>query len=136
MTWKWVLISAVLLLALLGIAMFGSRTVVLTSGGGVVAVATEPAGPPWSDRVVTFRVGGSNVFGVWKDLFDFPMFVYSFADTRRFLVVYDDDTSVPTFVVDCGGSGTNASKPPLWPPDDYTRQYLEQRATNLVVNSK
>lgn len=134
--WKWFFLSLVLLLVLLGIALFGPRTVLLASGGSAVATATEPAGPPWSDRLVSISVGGSNIFSVWKDFFDFPMFVYSFADARRFLCVYDDDTSVPVFVVDFDGPGTNASKPPLWPPDDYTRQVLEQRATNVVVNGK
>jgi hypothetical protein len=116
--------------------MFGRRTVLLTAGAGVVAKASEPAGLPWTDRLVTVSVGGSNLFGVWKDFFDFPVFIYSFADAQRFLVVYDDDTSVLTFVVDAGGSGTNASNLPLWPPDDYTREVLERRATNVVFSSK
>ena len=134
--WKWVFLSAVLVLVLLGIALFGPRTVLLRSGGSVVATATEPAGPPWSGRVITLKVGGSNVFGVWKDFFDSPVFVYSFPDARRFLCVYDDDTSVLTFVIDCAGSGPNPANQPQWPPDDYTRQVLEQRATNVVINSK
>jgi hypothetical protein len=110
--WKWVFLSAVLVLVLLGIALLGPRTVLLRSGGSVVATATEPAGPPWSDRVITLKVGGSNVFGVWKDSFDFPVFVYSFPDARRFLCVYDDDTSVLTFVIDCAGSGPNPANQP------------------------
>ena len=129
-------VSLVLVLALLGFALVGPHTVYLTSGGKSVVRATQPPGLPWDDRVVTFSVGRSNVFGVWKDFFDFPVFVYSFADARRFLCVYDDDTSVLTFVVDCERAGTNTTNQQRWPPDDYTREYLEGRVTNVVVDCK
>ncbi len=132
--WKWLLLSAALILVLLGIALFGSRTVVLTSGGGVVARATEPPGPPWSDRLVTISVGGSNVFGLWKDFFDCPMFVYSFPNARRFLCVYDYDIAILTFVVDCQGASTNTAIQRDWPSDDFTRGELVRGVTNVVVS--
>jgi hypothetical protein len=62
--------------------------------------------------------------------------MYCFVDTKRFLCVYDDDTAVLAFVVDCGATGTNALDQPLWPPDSDTREYLAKRATNVVVQSK
>lgn len=132
--WKWLLLSAVLILVLLGIAVFGPRKVFLTSGGGIVARATEPAGAPWSDRLVTISVGGSNVFGLWKDFFDCPMFVYSFPNARRFLCVYDYDVAILTFVVDGEGSRTNTANQRDWPADDFTRGELERGVTNVVVS--
>lgn len=135
-TWKWLSVCAVLALALLGTAMFAPRSVVLKSAGGGEIRATESAGPAWSDRLITLSAGGSNVFGVWKDFFDFPIFVYSFPDARRFLCVYDYDISILTFVVDCSGAPTNTAAYPHWPPDDYLRGELERGMTNVVVSNK
>jgi hypothetical protein len=73
---------------------------------------------------------------LWGDLFDFPLFIYPFADGKRFLCIDDDDTAMLVFVVDCGGSATNLPYLPQWPPDDYTRTYLAQRATNVVIETK
>jgi hypothetical protein len=133
---KWLLLTVplVVILGFLGFALIGPRTVFLASSGGSVVKARDPAGLPWDDRVVTFSVGRSNVFAVWKDFWDCPLFVYSFADARRFLCIYDDDTALLTFVVDCEPRGTNAINLRPWPPDDYTREHLERRATNVVVN--
>ena len=133
---KWLLLSLLLILALLAIALFGPRTVFLRSDAKLVIRATEPAGAPWSERVIAISAGGSNLFGVWKDFFDGPMFIYSFHDAQRFLVVYDADISVLAFVVDQRSSATNASNQVPWPPDEYTRKALEQGATNVVIKSK
>lgn len=112
------------------------RPVRLVSGGKVVATATTPFALPWKDSLVTVHTGGTNLFRMWKDFFDSPVFLYSFPDRQRFLCVYDNDTAVLVFVVDCRAEGTNISTLPLWPPDDYTRQVLQQMATNVVVQAK
>jgi hypothetical protein len=77
----------------------------------------------------------TNVFSLWADLFDFPLFIHPFADGKRFLCVTDDDTSVLVFVVDLGAPATNAPASFGWPPDEYTRNYFMQRATNVVIGT-
>jgi hypothetical protein len=73
---------------------------------------------------------------LWGDAFDFPLFIYPFADDQRFLCIYDDDTAMLVFVVDFASSPESVIKQSEWPPNDYTRSYLAQRATNVVMKTK
>jgi hypothetical protein len=121
-------------LILLSPALFRKYTVPLLSNGKAVAVATRPFVFPWNDNEFSVYAGKSKVFGLWADIWDFPVFVYPFADGKRYLCIDDDDTSVPVFVVDLNGSATN--NPPnsqSWPTDDHARQYLAGRMTNVVM---
>jgi hypothetical protein len=113
-----------------------ARPVRLISGGKVVATATTPFGLPWKDRFVTVHTEGTNLFKIWEDCFDDPVFLYCFSDRQRFLCVYDYDVAVLVFVVDCRPEGTNPLTPPLWPPDDDTRKTLGWMMTNVVVQAK
>ena len=128
------LLVFLLLVALFATVAFGKRTRRLVSGSRSV-IAVTPAGLPWKDRVITIQAEGTNVFGIWDGLFELPMFLYSFPGGDRFLCVYDDDTAVLVFVVDCGFPKTNAPGQALWPPDSYTRDCLAGMMTNVVVQS-
>lgn len=112
------------------------RSVALVSDGRVVAVAKWPFVMPWKEYVFDVYAGKSRVFGLRGDFFDFPLFIYPFADGKRFLCIDDDDTSVLVFIVDLRGSSTNVSSSFGWPPDDYTRNYMASRATNVVIGTK
>jgi hypothetical protein len=51
--------------------------------------------------------GKKKIFSMWEDYWSGPVFIYPFADGKRFLCDYDDDTSLLDFVVDIDASGTN-----------------------------
>ena len=91
---------------------------------------------PWEDNDFGVYANGSRIFSVWGDIWDFPLFIYPFADGQRFLCIDDDDTATLVFVVDSRAASTNQLDLPQWPPDDYTREYLKQRATNVVIAPK
>ncbi len=70
-----------------------------------------------------------------------PVFIYPFADGKRFLCDYDDDTSMLDFVVDLGGSNKTAASFTKWPPNDnvmgnYVRTYITSQITNVVFEAK
>ncbi|HXC99913.1 MAG TPA: hypothetical protein VN048_11265 [Verrucomicrobiae bacterium] len=124
-------------LAGLGPFLFRKRTVPLMSEGRVVAIAKRPWS--WSsegDNEFGVYVGKTKIFSLWGDMFDCPLFIYPFADGRRFLCIDDDDTSVLVFIVDFTGTGTNVTNQPGWPPNDYTRNYLVERAPRIVMDTK
>jgi hypothetical protein len=110
------------------------RTRRLVSGTKSI-IATTPSGWPWRDKVMTIEAGSTNVLGLWDSFFQYPVLLYSFPDGQRFLCVYDDDTAVLVFVVDCRTPETNAASQTLWPPNDYTRDYLARATTNVVIQS-
>ena len=66
---------------------------------------------------------GKQKISVCGEIFDFPLFIYPFADEKRFLCVYDDDTAVLVFIVDFNAAITNVTDSHGWPPNDYTRNY-------------
>ncbi|MGO8931921.1 MAG: hypothetical protein ACLQU3_34125 [Limisphaerales bacterium] len=129
-------VVAAILLVVLSPALLRKRTVPLVSEGKVVAVAKRPFAMPWSDNEFPVYAGKSKVFSLWGDAFDGPLFIFPFADRKRFMCIDDDDTAVLVFVVDFSGPTTNRSDTPGWPPDDYTRKHLADRATNVVVETK
>jgi hypothetical protein len=131
---KWLVISAFVFLILLSPILFRKRTVWLMSNGEVVAIAKRSSLPDWDDGAVRVYQG-KELFGLWADLFNFPLYIYPFSDLRRFLCVYDDDTSVLVFVVDFRVSDTDAPTLSKWPSDDYVRTYMAQRATNIVIET-
>jgi len=124
------------LLVLSSPALLRQRVVPLVSNGKVLAVAKRPFVMPWSDNEFGVYAGNSKLFSLWGDVFHFPLFIYPFTDGKRFLCIDDDDTAILVFVVDLGVQATNAVDSLGWPPDEYTRNYLAQRATNVVTATK
>jgi hypothetical protein len=124
----------ILLLLLFSPFLLRKRNVPIVSNGRIVAVAKRPL--PWSGNEVGVYADGTKIFSLWADTFDFPVYVYPFGEGEKFLCIYDDDTSVPVFVVDLNTQATNIAAQSGWPPDGYTRNYLAQRATNCVVETK
>ena len=133
---KWLLIVALVALFISSPVIFRKHTIPLLSGGKVVAIAERSFAPHWGDSTVNIFVGNEKVFSLWADMFDFPLFIYPFADRQRFLCIDDDDTSVLVFVVDLRASATNTPTLSKWPPDDYVRTYIASRATNVVMETK
>jgi hypothetical protein len=131
---KW-LIRALALVALMLSAplLLRRNTIPLVSNGQVVATAKRPPLLAWRDNQVDVCVGASTIFSLLGDIWSFPLFIYPFPDAQRFLCIYDDDTSVPVFVVDLRARATNTTHSPPWPINDYTRKCLERSATNIVV---
>ncbi len=108
------------------------RTVPLMSGGKTTAVAKHPF--LWGDIECPVYAGDIRFFSLWSDMFDTPWFIYPFADGRRFLCIYDNDTSVLVFVVDCRTKGANGGVSFGWPPDSYVRNYMADTAPKVVTN--
>ncbi len=78
------------------------------------------------------------MFSIWGDLFDCPVYVYTFADGKRFLFGDDDDTAILVFVVDLRSGSTNLPRSSDWPPNsgsigNYVRDYLELRAPQVMI---
>ncbi len=128
---------ACILLGTLSPILFRRYTVPLVSRGGVTAFVSRPLVLPWNENEFGVYAGKSKVFGLWVDAWDFPAFIYPFADGQRYLCVYNDDTSVLVFVVDLAISDN--SHPPAsssgWPTNDYARNYLAGRITNVMLET-
>jgi len=77
-------------------------------------------------------VGHTEIFSLWVDFFNFPLFMYAFPDGQRFLCIYDDDTDVLVFVVDLNPGAALARFSDIWPSDNYLRELLSRRATQVV----
>lgn len=113
------------LVVLFGLLWLVKPSVPLIANGKTVAVAKGSFFVPWKDGELDVYSGNTNLFSVWEDFFDYPVFIYPFADGKRFLCIDDDDTSVLVFVVDLNPSATN-----------YLRTYMAGRMTNVVMNTK
>ena len=108
---KWLIITAIVLIILLcpilfvsGIILFQRPSVLLKVDGKIIAVVRQPfLRPIWNEGSADVYVGKEKIFSLWEDFFDGPMFIYAFADGKRFLCDYDDDTAMLDFVVDFGG---------------------------------
>jgi hypothetical protein len=121
----------------LGPFLFRKRTVPLMSDGRIVAIAKRPWS--WSsegENEFGVYVGKTKAFGLWVDMFDSPIFIYPFADGERYLCIDDDDTAILTFIVDFAATGTIGTNLSGWPPNDYTRNYLAERAPHVVMDTK
>jgi hypothetical protein len=100
-------------LALLCPLVLRKRTIPLLAGGKTVAVAKRRLSGD-----VDVYVGPSKLFRLdcsfcW---FEFPVLVLPLDDGKRFLCIYDNDTSYPVFVIDTGTSSTNAAIREFWVP--------------------
>jgi hypothetical protein len=142
---KWLIITGTIILCpilvILSFLIFQKPVTLLKVNGKVSAVATRFfIAPILTDGSVNVRAGKEN-FSLWEDFFDSPIFIYPFADGKRFLCDYDDDTSMLDFVVDFRDSATNELRSSGWPPNDkvmgdYLRTYMASRITNVVFNTK
>lgn len=135
------LVVACLVLLVVGLLLFQKPYVSLMVNGKVVATAKRPFIQPIRDGATDVYVGKEKIFSLWQDFFDFPCFIYPFADGKRFLCDYDDDTSLLDFVVDFRDSATNEPRSSGWPPNDnvmgnYVSTYMASRMTNVVFNTK
>ena len=148
---KWLIITGTIILCpillILSFVIFQKPVTLLKVNGKVTAVATRFfITPILTDGSVNIHAGKEN-FSLWEDFFDGPVFIYPFADGKRFLCDYDDDTSMLDFVVDFRDSATNELRSSGWPPNDngmgdriglgdYTRTYMASRMTNVVYAPK
>jgi len=136
MSKRTIIIIACIVILLSAPALLRKHSVTLDSDGKVMAVAKRPFAMPWNDNEYGVYAGNPRVFSLWGDIFDAPLFIYPFADGKRYLCIDDDDTSVLVFIVDLRGPTTNSSGSFGWPPDDYTRTYMARRATDVVIDTK
>ena len=133
---RFIIATALVLLVLSLPVLLRKRKVPIVANGNVVAVGNRPFVMPWSDNEFSVYSKGSKIFSLWGAVFNFPLFVHAFSDGKRFLCIDDDDTSVLVFVVDLAAAVTNPATSFGWPPDEYTRTYLAQRATNIIIETK
>jgi len=126
------------MLLFVGLLLFQKPSVPLMVNGKVIAVARQPLFRPiWSDSSAEVYVGKEKIFSLWENFLDgSPVFIHPFADGKRFLCDYNDDTSLLDFVVDFSASGTNKINSYEWPPDYYARTYMASRMTNVVYDTK
>src|SRR5579862_5990409 len=137
MKWKWVIIIFLFVVfTALVCFVFGTREVSLMVNGKTVAVVREPFYSSWNDRPVDVYAGKDKLFSLREDFWDCPIFIYPFADGKRFLCDYDDDTAMLDFVVDFNIPTTNGTSLLKWPTDDYVRGVLFWGATNVTFNTK
>jgi hypothetical protein len=80
-------------------------------------------------------VGKSNIFGLWGDFFDRPIFVYCFNDQKRFLCDFDYDVEDFVFVIDMN-KGSASVPQPKWPANDFNRQQMSSWMTNVVLEAR
>jgi hypothetical protein len=126
-----ILVVAAIVLALW--LLFGTHRVKLRANGKVVAAVKLPFALSWGDKEYPVYAGETKLFSMWGDFFDCPLYVYTFADGKRFLFGDDDDTSILVFVVDLRNGSTNLPRSSDWPPNDYLRNYMEKRAPNVMI---
>jgi hypothetical protein len=139
---KWLIIAAAIILCPILFILFQKPLVLLEVNGKVVAVARQFfLQPVLTDSSVDVYAGKKKIFSLWEDFFDGPIFIYPFADRKRFLCDYDDDTSLLDFVVDFRDSATNGPRSSGWPPNDnvmgnYVRTCMASRITNVVFDTQ
>ncbi len=81
----------------------------------------------------SIRRDGTNVFSLWRDMFDGPEFIYMFADGQRFLCMYDHDTAYLVFVADLNPIRTNTATAAGWPHSGVDGQYIAQAAARVTT---
>lgn len=105
------------------------------SNGEAVAIAKRSIAPILNGGVVrVYR--DKELFGLWEDAFDLPIFFYPFADGQRFLCDYDFDTAMLVFVVDSNPSNADKLDSDKWPSDVQLRENLARMATNVVLETR
>jgi hypothetical protein len=148
---QWLVIAAVIIvcpvLFVLGLFLFQKPSIPLMINGKIVAVVRQHfLRPNWDWEAygsADVYVGKEKMFSLPENYFidGGPVFIYPFADGKRFLCDYDDDTSLLDFVVDFRNSATNEPRSSGWPPNDsvmgnYVRTYMASRITNVVFETK
>ena len=112
--------------------------------GKIVAVVKRSSlRSNWGYCSADVYVEGKKIFSVPEnDSLDGGVtFIYPFADGKRFLCDYDNDTSMLDFVVDFRDSAKNEPRSSGWPPNDnvmgnYVRTYMASTITNVVYAPK
>jgi len=89
--------------------------------------------PKWNNDGVDVYVGEEKVFRLEEDWPNSSMFIYPFADGRRFFCDYDADTAMLDFVVDLDA---NTNVVVNWPAGHELRNRLEDRARLFVGQTK
>jgi hypothetical protein len=125
-------IVAGMILLLLSPILFRKYSVPIMSGGHVVAVGTRPLFTPLQYAQADIYVGNSKIFGLGVDMLVSPVFIHAFPDAKRYLCIFDDDTSEPVFVVDLHTTITNTPASDLWPTNADVRNPLICDMTNTV----
>jgi hypothetical protein len=137
---KLLIIAAVILAIVLGFILliqFQKPFIWLEANGKVVAVVRQFfLGPVLSDSSADVYAGKKKIFSLREDFFDAPLFIYPFADGKRFLCDYDDDVAMLDFIVDFRVSNTNELNSPKWPSDNELRANLARMATNVVFDTQ
>jgi hypothetical protein len=131
-----ILVGAIVLLVSLMPVAGRKSSVALISDGKTLAIAQRSSALAWNNGESRVCVDRTNAFSVWEDFFDFPLFIYPFADGERFLCIYDYDTAVLVFVIDFAPSAASTARLPEWPSDAYVRGVLMAGATNVVMKTK
>lgn len=109
----------------------------LAAGGKRIAVARSALiGPILGKSSVDVYASNAKIFSLWEDFCDFPIFIYPFADGKRFLCDYDDDVAMLDFVVDFNPPKITDPSLPEWPTNLELRENLERMATNIVFDTK
>jgi hypothetical protein len=125
---KLALIIGITALFLFMIPVVGRKySVPLISPGKIVATATRPLAWPWEENEFSVYVGRSKEFSLWGGIFNCPLFIYAFANDKKFLCIDNDDTAILVFVVDFANPHGKPLKSPEWPMDGYARNYMAQR---------
>ena len=138
---EWLIIAATIILypilVVLGLILFQKSFVPLTVNGKIIAVAKQPfLAPVWNDSSADVYVGKKKIFSLHEDFWASPEFIYPFANGKRFLCDYWDDTAWLDFIVDFGALSSNELNSSKWPLDDQLRADLARRATNVVFDTK
>jgi hypothetical protein len=144
MKWKRLIViiiaSPILLLLLwfmIGLGLIPKIAMSLKVNGKTIGVARESfIGAIRNNRSASVYIGNKKIFSLREDFFDEPVFVYPFADGKRFLCDYDYDVAMLDFVVDFNGSATNQLDSSQWPLDNELRIQLARMATNVVFDTK
>jgi hypothetical protein len=133
-----VILGASALLALMSPTLCRKRIVPLVANGSMRGIAKRPWKLPWKDNEFPIYAGNSLVFSLWGGPFNGPIFIYPFGDGERYLCIYNDDTAIMVFVVDIAKQSDKSRLEPKWrwPADDWTRQSLAKRATNVMIQTK
>ena len=127
-----IIAAAIIFIFVLPIAM-RKNSAFLGSVAGEKAFASRSVVPIIDDGEVNVYLGDQKIFGLWQDSFDSPLYVYPFADAKRYLCVYNRDTAILVFVADLDSSRTNQTV--NWPVRGELRDYLARGATKVMLNS-
>jgi hypothetical protein len=139
---KWLIAAAIfmailILVALILLGIIQKPLVGLSVNGRIIATARRSfVGPVFGKSSTDVYLGKEKIFSLHQDFFDWPSFIYPFADGKRFLCDYTGDTEALDFVVDFTGTDTNQSNLLQWPTDEQLRDQLLNMATNAVFDTK